>query len=81
VSLHSVETFLADCYAVRTAGANAPETSFYRRFLFFNEVGRHLKPKIRCVMGLKDQRAGMPDGGLFTKPQIATRRDHVPLPG
>ncbi len=32
-------------------------------------------------MGLKDQGAGMPDGGLFTESQFATRRDHVPLPG
>ena len=32
-------------------------------------------------MGLKDQGAGMPDGGLFNESQFATRRDHMPLPG
>lgn len=82
MSVHPLETFLADCHAVRTTGANAPETSFYPALsTLFNEVGRHLKPKVRCVMGLKDQGAGMPDGGLFTESQFATRRDHMPLPG
>jgi hypothetical protein len=56
VSVHPLETFLADCHAVRTTGANAPETSFYPALsTLFNEVGRHLKSKVRCVMGLKDQ--------------------------
>jgi putative ABC transport system substrate-binding protein len=80
--VHPLETFLADCHAVRTTGANAPETSFYPALsTLFNEVGRHLKPKVRCVMGLKDQGAGMPDGGLFTESQFGTRRDQMPLPG
>lgn len=82
MSVHPLETFLADCHAVRTTGANAPETSFYPALsTLFNEVGRHLKPKVRCVMGLKDQGAGMPDGGLFTESQFGTRRDQMPLPG
>lgn len=32
-------------------------------------------------MGLKNQGAGMPDGGMFTESQYATRRDVEPLPG
>ena len=53
MSLHPLETYLADCHAIRTTGANAPETSFYPALsALLNEVGRHLKPKVRCVMGM-----------------------------
>ena len=39
-----------------------------------DEVGGGLKPKVRCVMNLKSQGAGLPDGGLFTADQIRGRR-------
>jgi len=82
VSTHPLETYLSDCYSVRATGANAPETSFYPALsTLLNEVGGHLKPKVRCVMGLKDQGAGMPDGGLFTESQFKNRNDDKPLPG
>lgn len=82
MSTHPLETYLADCRAIRTTGANAPETSFYSALsALLNEVGRHLKPKVRCVMGLKDQGAGMPDGGLFTQSQFSKRGDDKRLPG
>lgn len=29
MSTHPLETYLADCRAIRATGANAPETSFY----------------------------------------------------
>jgi len=82
VSTHPLETYLSDCYSVRATGANAPETSFYPALsTLFNEVGGHLKPRVRCVMGLKDQGAGMPDGGFFTQAQFKKLRDDKPLPG
>lgn len=82
MSTHPLETYLSDCYSVRATGANAPETSFYPALsTLFNEVGGHLKPRVRCVMGLKDQGAGMPDGGFFTQAQFKKLRDDKPLPG
>lgn len=82
MSAHPLETYLSDCYSVRATGANAPETSFYPALsTLFNEVGGRLKPKVRCVMGLKDQGAGMPDGGLFTESQFKNRKEDKPLPG
>ncbi len=82
VSVHPLETYLAECRAIRTTGANVAETSYYPALAaLLNEVGRHLKPKVRCFMGLKDQGAGMPDGGLFTESQFAKRADAEPLPG
>ncbi|MGH8736539.1 MAG: type ISP restriction/modification enzyme [Burkholderiales bacterium] len=77
-----LETYLAECRAVRATGANVAETSYYPALsALLNEVGRHLKPKVRCFMGLKNQGAGMPDGGLFTESQYAKRGDAEPLAG
>lgn len=82
MSVPSLETYLKECRAIHATGANAPETSFYPALAgLFNEVGRHLTPRVRCVMGLKDQGAGMPDGGLFTESQFKRRADEKPLPG
>jgi hypothetical protein len=82
VSASPLETYLAECRAVRATGANVPETSYYPALsTLLNEVGRHLKPKVRCFMGLKNQGAGMPDGGLFTESQYGKRGDADPLPG
>ena len=82
VSVHPLETYFAECRAVRATGANVAETSYYPALAtLLNEVGRQLKPKVRCFMGLKDQGAGMPDGGLFTESQFGKRADAEPLPG
>jgi hypothetical protein len=35
-----------------------------------NAVGQMLKPRVRCVVNLKNQGAGMADGGLFTPDQF-----------
>lgn len=82
MSTHPLETYLDECRAVRATGANVPETSYYAALsALLNEVGRHLKPRVRCFMGLKNQGAGMPDGGLFTESQYGKRGDVEPLPG
>ena len=53
MSANPLEAYLSDCHSVRATGANAPETSLYPALsTLFNEVGGHLKPKVRCVMGL-----------------------------
>lgn len=71
MSVHPLETYLAECHAIRATGANVPETSYYPALsALLNEVGRHLKPRVRCFMGLRDLGAGMPDGGLFTESQL-----------
>jgi len=82
VSASPLETYLAECRAVRATGANVQETSYYPALsALLNEVGRHLKPKVRCFMGMKNQGAGMPDGGLFAESQYGKRADAEPLPG
>jgi len=46
-----------------------------------NEIGSALKPKVRCLMPLADQGAGLPDGGLFTAEQYQKPIDEKPKPG
>ena len=52
---------------IRATGAAVRETSFYPALAsLLNALGHELKPRVRCVINLKNQRRGMPDGGLFT---------------
>jgi hypothetical protein len=58
------------------------ETSYYPALAnLFNAVGQTLKPPVRCVMNLKEQGAGMPDGGLFTADQFERRGDTEAVTG
>ncbi len=59
-----------------------PETSYYPGLAnLFNAVGQTLKPAVRCVMNLKEQGAGMPDGGLFTADQFERKGDTEAVTG
>jgi len=72
--MHPLETYLQDLRAVRSSGAAVKETSYYPALAnLLNEVGRTLKPKVKCIIHLQDTGAGLPDGGLFTEEQ--TRND------
>jgi hypothetical protein len=67
-------TFLQEIAATRATGANTPETSFYPAIkALLDSVGQDLEPRVRCVMNLRNQGAGLPDGGLFTADQFARR--------
>jgi len=69
--MHPLETYLQDLRATRSSGAAVKETSYYPALAnLLNEVGKKLKPKVRCIMQLQDTGAGLPDGGLFTEEQI-----------
>jgi hypothetical protein len=58
------------------------ETSYYGTIEnLFNEVGKALKPKVRCVINLQNQGAGLPDGGLYTADQFQKRTKVDPLEG
>lgn len=57
--------------AIRRSAAGVKETSYYGTLeALFNEVGKSLKPKVRCVINLANKGAGIPDGGLFTPSQF-----------
>ena len=76
--MNPVETYLRELRDIHSTGAAVPETSYYgclERLL--NEVGKTLKPKVRCVINLANRGAGIPDGGLFTPDQIKKLRQRT----
>jgi len=77
-----LEDYLAELKAIRATDAGVAETSFYPALSnLFNAVGKTVKPKVRCVMNLKNLGAGMPDGGLFTADQFQRQSDGTPKAG
>ena len=73
-----LQTYLSSMIAIRLTGAHTKETSFYTPLNnLLDSVGNTLKPKVRCVMQLKNIGAGMPDGGLFTQDQF-DKKTHDP---
>jgi len=64
---NAVEAYLTELRDIRASGAAAKETSGYGALAnLFNDLGKALKPKVRCLIQLKNRGAGMPDGGFFT---------------
>ena len=80
--VHPLETYLHEMFAIHASGAAVPETSGYGALAtLLSAIGGTLKPKVRCVINLQNQGAGLPDGGLFTADQLQKGIDLEPLPG
>lgn len=80
--MHPLETYLEELRAIRSSGAAARETSGYGVLQnLFNASGHALKPKVRCIIQVKNSGAGMPDGGLFTLDQLKNPDKEAPLQG
>ncbi|MHB9026932.1 MAG: type ISP restriction/modification enzyme [Armatimonadota bacterium] len=76
-----LERYLQGLRDIRATGAGVKEESFYGVLeSLLNEVGKALKPKVRCVSQLRNVGAGEPDFGLFTEDQFQ-RGAEDPLPG
>jgi hypothetical protein len=75
------EAYLSELRNIHATRANSPEVSYYPALAsLFNTVGKALRPKVLCVMNLKDQGADNPDGGLFTSDQFS-RSTEIELQG
>ncbi|MBM4276232.1 MAG: DNA methyltransferase, partial [Deltaproteobacteria bacterium] len=69
--MNPLETYIQELYDIRSTGAATPETAYYPALSnLLNEVGKTLKPKVKCIISLKNRGAGLPDGGLFTPDQF-----------
>ena len=67
--MNPLETYLQ--HLVRIKGRGVAETSGYGALeTYLNEIGKGLKPKVVCVINPKNRGAGIPDGGLYTLPQL-----------
>ena len=82
LSARILEDYLTELKAIHGMGGGVAETSYYPALsTLFNAVGKSLKPKVRCVMNLRNLGAGMPDGGLFTPEQFQRQADGDPKAG
>ena len=80
--MNPLESYLTDLYEIRSSGGAVKETSGYPALSqLLNEIGKTLKPKVRCVINLQNQGAGLPDGGLYTAEQFQKRTKVEPLEG
>lgn len=78
----ALETYLRELRDIRSSGAGVKETSYYPALSnLFKEVGKRLKPRVRCIINLANRGAGLPDGGLFTAEQFQKPSEAEPLPG
>ena len=66
-----VETYLSEMRELRSARAGVKETTYYTALAnLLDQVGKTLKPRVRCILQLQNRGAGNPDGGLFTADQF-----------
>lgn len=79
-STYTVSQYIADLRAIRATGSATAETSYYPPLdKLFNAVGHGLKPTILFSSQLRDQGAGMPDGGFFPQPSRRRRSADPPI--
>ena len=80
--MNPLETYLKELRDIRSTGAGVAETSFYPALSnLFNEIGKTLKPTVRCVINIANRGAGLPDGGFFTSDQFQKAADSQPRQG
>lgn len=71
-----VERYLSELRDQHLSGSAVAETSGYPMLrAVLDDLGKGLKPKVRCITHLKSQGAGIPDGGLFTLDQFPQRAE------
>ena len=69
--MNPLENYLGELHAVRSTGGAVKETSYYPVLSnLLNEVGKTLKPRVRCIINIQNAGAGLPDGGLYTAEQF-----------
>jgi hypothetical protein len=77
-----LEKFLHDVYEIHSSRAAVDETPYYGSIeTLFNEIGKIVKPRVRCIIHIKNQGAGLPDGGLFTTEQFDKASGQEPREG
>jgi hypothetical protein len=78
----AVQKYLTDVWEIYRTGGGVDEKSYYGPLeILLNEVGRKLKPRVRCVGQLKNTGAGEPDFGFFTANQFQSSKDSRPIAG
>jgi len=72
------ENYLTRLREIRSSGEVVNETSYYDALSnFFNEIGKSLRPRVHCILQLKNRGAGNPMG---SSPKISLRNEKVRKP-
>ena len=80
--MNPLEVYLTELREIHDSGAATEETSGYPALAkLLDTIGHALKPRVRCIIQLKNSGAGLPDGGLFTPDQLKHYDDQAPLFG
>jgi hypothetical protein len=80
--VHPLAKYLASLAEIRSSAAGTKETSYYPALHeLLNDVGKDLKPKVRCILQLANRGAGSPDGGLYTADQFQKLTNEEPIAG
>ncbi|MGO8926507.1 MAG: type ISP restriction/modification enzyme [Limisphaerales bacterium] len=80
--MNPLETYLTELREIHDSGAATKETSGYPALAkLLDTIGHSLKPRVRCIIQLKNSGAGLPDGGLFTPDQLKHHDEQAPLFG
>jgi len=78
----AVENYFKGLGEIYRTGGGVREESYYGTLeTLLNEIGRKLKPRVRCVGQLKNVGAGEPDFGFFTANQFQRAKDERPIEG
>lgn len=82
MALHPVETYLKDLSEIAGTGGGVAEESYYGALeALLNEIGKKLKPRVRCVPQLRNTGGGEPDFGLYAANQFQRAGDARPMEG
>ena len=69
--MNPVETYIHELREIRSSGGGTPEPSYYAPLAsLLNDIGKTLKPKVRCIINLKNLGAGFPDGELVPSEKV-----------
>jgi hypothetical protein len=74
--MNLLEEYLHELHEIRSSGSAVKETSYYPAISnLLNGIGKAQKPRVRCIINIKNRGAGIPDGGLFTPDQFQRRAE------
>lgn len=80
--MNLLQTYLHEMNEIRSSGSAVEETSYYPAISnLLNGIGKTLKPRVRCVINIKNRGAGIPDGGFFSADQLQRRSAEELLEG
>jgi hypothetical protein len=78
----AVERYFTEMGEIYRSGGGTEETSYYSAIEnLANAIGKDLKPKVRCILQLRNTGAGSPDAGFFAAEQFRKGKDETPLDG